>query len=231
MKTPPRIKLDAGHGGHDSGAVGPKGLREKDVALKVTLLLGAMLTAAGVDVSYTRKDDRFIELAERAAMANRTMPDLFLSIHCNSSDRRSASGFEVFTSPGQTASDVAATCVFMDYAKRFPAKLKRIDDADGDPDKEANFAVLRLSKMPALLFELDFISSPEVEAWLREPANQQAMAEALCDGVLHYFGMVPGVAATPAPAPTPAPEPVQASVREKLLELSAELLTQAKRLA
>lgn len=214
-----RITLDAGHGGNDSGAVGPKGLREKDVALAVTLRLGAMLAAAGLAVSYTRKDDRFLELHERAQIANEAGADAFLSIHCNSASKRAASGFEVFTTPGQTAADVLATCLFLDYSRAFPSKLKRIDDTDGDPDKEANFAVLRLSKMPAALFELDFINNPAVEAWLREELNQIAMAEALCDGVLRYFEMVP--------AKTP-PVPVRPSIKERLRNLSTQLANLAE---
>lgn len=243
MKTPPLIKLDAGHGGNDSGAVGIRGIREKDVALKVTLMLGSLLTAAGVAVSYTRTEDRFIELSERATMANRANADLFLSIHCNSSDRRSATGFEVFTTPGETEADELATALFVEYAKAFPKKLKRIDDKDGDPDKEASFAVLRLSRMPSALFELDFISNPEVEAWLAEEANQQTMAEALCNGVLRYLGMVP--AAVPATPATTLAGVAADEVRglagdllvivnrqqNELLEMAAKLATLAKKLA
>lgn len=213
------ITLDAGHGGKDSGAVGPKGLREKDVALGVTTRLARLLRNAGLRVYETRMDDRFLELHERAAAANAAGTDLFLSIHCNSSDRRGASGFEVFTTPGQTEADEFATFLFVDYAKRFPAKLKRVDNVDGDPDKEANFAVLRLSDMPAVLFELDFISSPSVEAWLADAANQNAMAEALCDGILRYAGIVPGPSAPPA-NPAPVLPPVKAELRRLATELA-----------
>jgi N-acetylmuramoyl-L-alanine amidase len=222
------ITLDAGHGGNDPGAVGPKGLREKDVALAVTRKLGAMLTAAGLAVNYTRTDDRFLELHERAQIANEAGTDLFLSIHCNSASKRAASGFEVFTTPGQTAADVFATCLFMDYARAFPTKLKRIDDTDGDPDKEANFAVLRLSKMPAALFELDFISSPAVEAWLADPLNQIAIAEALCDGVLRFFEMVPAVPSKPAEASAPPEVPVKQSLKQRLRNVSTLLANLAE---
>lgn len=212
------ITLDAGHGGNDSGAVGPKGLREKDVALAVTLRLGAMLAAAGLAVNYTRKDDRFLELYERADLANEAKTDFFLSIHCNSASNRGASGFEVFTSPGQNEADELATFLFVDYARAFPSKLKRIDDKDGDPDKEANFAVLRRTKMPAVLFELDFISSPSVETWLGEELSQIAMAEALCDGLLRYLGEVPVKPAVP-------PKP---SIKERLRNLSTQLANLAE---
>lgn len=217
------ITLDAGHGGKDPGAVGPKGLREKDVALAVTLRLGSMLSAAGMGVNYTRTDDRFLELYERADLANEAGSDFFLSIHCNSASNRGASGFEVFTAPGQNDGDELATFLFVDYARAFPSKLKRIDDKDGDPDKEANFTVLRRTKMPAVLFELDFISSPSVEKWLGDELNQIAMAEALCDGLLRFLG----VGAVKVPAGPPAP-PVKPTFKERLRNLSTQLANLAE---
>jgi N-acetylmuramoyl-L-alanine amidase len=217
------ITLDAGHGGKDSGAVGVNGLREKDIALAVTLRLGAMLAAAGLAVNYTRKDDRFLELYERADLANEAATDYFLSIHCNSSSNRGASGFEVFTAPGQTDADELATFLFVEYARAFPEKLKRIDDKDGDPDKEANFLVLRRTKMPAALFELDFISSPSVEKWLGEELNQIAMAEALCDGVLRFVGI--GAVKVPAGPPE---APVKQSFKQRLRNVSTLLANLAE---
>lgn len=219
------ITLDAGHGGKDSGAVGVNGLREKDIALAVTLRLGAMLAAAGLAVNYTRKDDRFLELYERADLANEAGTEFFLSIHCNSASNRGASGFEVFTAPGQTDADELATFLFVEYARAFPAKLKRIDDKDGDPDKEANFLVLRRTKMPAVLFELDFISAPSVEKWLGEELNQIAMAEALCDGVLRFVG----IGAVKVLGGTPEP-PIEQSFKQRLRNVStllANLVEQA----
>lgn len=218
------ITLDAGHGGKDPGAVGPKGLREKDVALNVVTRLALMLQAAGVAVKQTRMDDRFLELHERADIANGAGTDLFLSVHCNSSDRSAASGFEVFTTPGQTDADEFATALFLEFARAFPKKLKRIDDKDGDPDKEASFAVIKRSKMPAALFELDFISSPEAEAWLGEEINQIAMAGALCDGVLRYLGK----AAAPSAPKLPVPVPVKRTMKERLRELSTQLANLAE---
>lgn len=213
----PLITLDAGHGGKDPGAVGPGGLREKDVALAVTLRLGNILATSGVRVHFTRTDDRFLELHERADAANAAGSDFFLSIHCNSASNKGASGFEVFTAVGQNDADELATRLFVEYARKFPSKLKRIDDKDGDPDKEAGFLVLRRTTMPAVLFELDFISSPSVEKWLADGANQHAMAEALCDGILAHLGDVP---VKVPPAPAPALPPVKAELRRLATELN-----------
>lgn len=91
-----RVVLDPGHGGRDPGAIGPGGLREKDVALSVALRLRALLEAQGVEVIMTRRDDRFISLEARSALANRSGADLFLSIHCNACRSPATSGVETF---------------------------------------------------------------------------------------------------------------------------------------
>lgn len=92
------IVIDAGHGGHDPGAIGPRGTREKDVVLKVALRLGELIKARMPDVNvvYTRDDDRFINLYERGRMANRAKGDLFVSIHANSNRSSQPSGAEVY---------------------------------------------------------------------------------------------------------------------------------------
>lgn len=92
-----RIVIDAGHGGHDSGTLGPGGLEEKDVALDVALRLGRLLQQRlGADVIYTRRTDRFVPLEERTAIANRAHADLFISVHANSSADPNARGVETY---------------------------------------------------------------------------------------------------------------------------------------
>jgi N-acetylmuramoyl-L-alanine amidase len=92
-----RIVIDAGHGGHDSGTVGPDGIEEKDVVLDVSLRLGRLLKQRlGADVVYTRDDDAFIPLETRTAIANKAQADLFISVHANSSPDATARGVEVY---------------------------------------------------------------------------------------------------------------------------------------
>jgi N-acetylmuramoyl-L-alanine amidase len=101
-----RVVIDAGHGGHDDGTIGPNGVLEKDVVLDVALRLAALVqTKLGAEVVLTRSDDTFVPLTERTAIANRYRADLFLSIHANSSSARSVAGTETFllnlhSSPG-----------------------------------------------------------------------------------------------------------------------------------
>lgn len=93
-----RIVIDPGHGGFDTGAKGPHGLLEKDVCLDVALRLGQMIeeNIPGAQVVYTRKDDSYVPLEERTAIANAADADLFISIHANSSDIREVRGVETY---------------------------------------------------------------------------------------------------------------------------------------
>ena len=92
-----KIVIDAGHGGHDTGTIGPNGLLEKDVVLDVAKRLGRLLeTRLGAEVIYTRQDDTFIPLETRTAIANRERADLFISVHANSSRDSDARGVETY---------------------------------------------------------------------------------------------------------------------------------------
>jgi len=93
-----RIVIDAGHGGHDTGTIGPTGLMEKDLCLDVALRLGKIIQQRlpGADVVFTRSDDTFIPLEERTHIANEQKADLFVSIHANSSRDHQARGIETY---------------------------------------------------------------------------------------------------------------------------------------
>jgi N-acetylmuramoyl-L-alanine amidase len=93
-----RIVIDPGHGGHDTGTIGPHGLLEKDLCLDVALRLGRMIEQKlpGAEVVYTRQDDTFIPLEERTRIANDAKADLFISIHANSSHDETARGVETY---------------------------------------------------------------------------------------------------------------------------------------
>ncbi|MCE9670131.1 N-acetylmuramoyl-L-alanine amidase [Myxococcus stipitatus] len=92
-----RVVIDPGHGGHDTGAIGKGGTREKDVALSISLKLASQLRERGLEVVLTREDDRFIRLEDRAQFANTERGDLFISIHCNAAVSRKLRGIETYT--------------------------------------------------------------------------------------------------------------------------------------
>ncbi len=121
-----RIILDAGHGGKDGGAVGYGGLLEKNVVLDVTRRLGKIIEAKlpGVEVLYTRDDDRFLELHERTKFANENNGKLFISIHANANHNKRAKGFETYLlRPGKTQDAIGV-------AERENSVIKLEDDPD-----------------------------------------------------------------------------------------------------
>jgi len=107
-----RVAVDAGHGGIDPGAIGPTGLREKDVTLDVAHLVAPMLSSElGILTMLTRDDDRAVPLDERAARANAFHADLFISVHCNASENAAAHGvmsFVLDTTRDEIANAIAA---------------------------------------------------------------------------------------------------------------------------
>jgi N-acetylmuramoyl-L-alanine amidase len=107
-----RVVIDPGHGGHDQGTMGPKGLLEKDLVLDVSLRLGKLIEERmGSEVIYTRTDDTFVPLEGRTALANDKKADLFLSIHANSSPAAHVAGIETYYlnfTDSKDALDVAA---------------------------------------------------------------------------------------------------------------------------
>ncbi|NOJ96321.1 N-acetylmuramoyl-L-alanine amidase [Corallococcus coralloides] len=92
-----RVVIDAGHGGHDSGAIGKAGTKEKDVALAISKKVADGLREKGLEVVLTRDDDTFIRLEDRAKLANEAHGDLFISVHCNSAATHKLRGIETYT--------------------------------------------------------------------------------------------------------------------------------------
>ena len=128
-----RIAIDPGHGGYDTGTIGPHGLLEKNLCLDVALRLGQMIeeNIPGVEVVYTRKDDRHVSLEERTAIANGANADLFISIHANSSDNRDARGVETYSlsltaPPGSTELATRENALAQSSLHDLPELIKKI---------------------------------------------------------------------------------------------------------
>ncbi|TLM66012.1 MAG: N-acetylmuramoyl-L-alanine amidase [Deltaproteobacteria bacterium] len=183
------ILIDPGHGGFDPGACS-NGLREADYVLAVGRYLMTYLQTLGHEAHLTRSSDHALglskaaDLEERCKMERSWRPALFLSIHCNAASNELARGFEIWTSPGQTRSDVAAESLVEAFAAAFPQRLIRRDLADGDSDKESRFRVLTGTVGPAVLVELGFVTHAEEAQWLRD--NQIAIVRALAAGIEGY---------------------------------------------
>lgn len=174
-----RVFLDPGHGGGDSGAIG-NGLLEKSINLSVTLKVGTILANHGVDVRYSRTTDVFVELATRAYMANNVGANRFVSIHCNGFYDSTAKGVETYSYPG-SASGAALSRSIQD--KIIASGAYTINRGC----KTANFAVLRLTNMPAALVELGFITNSQDAYILRY--RQDDLAVAVAKGILANLGI------------------------------------------
>lgn len=96
ISTISKIVVDAGHGGHDPGAIGKIGTKEKEINLLIAIELARALRMEGYDVLLTRMDDTFVPLVDRTLFANDKKADLFISIHCNAAMRRKEGGFEIY---------------------------------------------------------------------------------------------------------------------------------------
>jgi N-acetylmuramoyl-L-alanine amidase len=173
-----KICLDPGHGGTDSGAIGTKPFRleEKRVALDIARLLEEELEARGRWVVMTRRQDRSVSLPARAGFANRLQADRFVSVHANAAATPAAQGIEVYQFPGSTAGRRLAESVLKSLLATFPSHRNR-------GIKEANLAVLRLTTMPGILVETEFLTNPTQLRFLADPANQQLLAAAIADGI------------------------------------------------
>src|SRR5690606_2624575 len=113
-----RIVIDPGHGGHDPGSLGA-GIRESELVLDVALRLEKLLKAENnIDVVLTRRTDAFVDLEERTRIANRHNADLFLSIHANSSRRKTAQGVETYFLNFATTSDAEEVAARENSASR-----------------------------------------------------------------------------------------------------------------
>ena len=176
------IFLIPGHGGKDSGAVGPNGTRECHINLAIALSCRDYLRAKGFKCNSSRSEDTYISPSEQATLANQFAPDFSLAIHCNAGGGK---GFEAFTSPGDTSADPIATQLLWTFSGAFPNRVMRTDPSDGDPDKESKFAVLVGTKHPCVLFECGFIDNADEEQFLiREAKN---IGEILAHGIYTYF--------------------------------------------
>lgn len=167
------VVLDAGHGGVQSGCAFD-GVLEKDITLAVTLLAAEKLRAEGVTVILTREDDTDVSLDRRCQIANDASADLFVSIHCNSYEDSSVSGFEGYYHNGTKGKRLAE--YILAAANALGVKTRRV--------KDENYQVIRDTTMPAALMEIGFLSNPAERARLQTEEYQTTIAQAIADGVL-----------------------------------------------
>ncbi|MBW4085607.1 N-acetylmuramoyl-L-alanine amidase family protein [Paenibacillus sp. S150] len=172
------VVLDAGHGAKDSGAVGVTGKYEKNFNLAVVLKAAALLKQENnIDVVLTRSDDTFLELKDRAGMANNLKADLFISVHANSSSSSAASGSETYY---QRDASKALANVMHKY-------LVQATGLSNRGVRYGNFHVIRETTMPAVLLEVGYLSNKGDESLLFSEALQNKVAAGIVAGIKEYL--------------------------------------------
>lgn len=197
----PTVVIDAGHGGRDGGATN-NGLREKDLTLDTALRLERHLRAQGFPVVLTRRDDRFLELFERAQIANKIPRALFVSIHFNDNTTASGDGVETFYAQQKAAFsddgwslvglfDGAAEAPPIDQGASFARSVQASMVAQlGVTDRGAKprqLAVVRLTRCPAVLVEGGFLNNLSEAQKLAQGEYRERLAAAIADGVRSYM--------------------------------------------
>ena len=202
-KTPVRtIVLDPGHGGFDKGALSTFG-NEKEYALDVARQLRPLLQAKGFRVIMTRENDVFIPLEVRARIANATKDSIFVSLHFNATDaNREATGFEIFSLTPRGAPSTADDALALSFVNMqagspvdaqsfelstavYHSMLGHIPEFDRGI-KRARFAVLRHTKIPAILVEGGFLTETGDSKRIADPAWRKKLAESICAGIENY---------------------------------------------
>jgi N-acetylmuramoyl-L-alanine amidase len=198
------ICLDAGHGGKDPGKLDGRN-EEKKYALLLAEEVERILKQSGFKIVQTRRRDTFVDLLERSKVASEQGADLFVSLHYNAADNRSAQGAEVYcltpvgaissnagsgssAAPAYSGSAQNAKNVLLGY--HVQKSLVRSLSVEDRGVKRAQFVVLSSAKVPAVLIEAGFMTNPTEANRIYDPAYRKKMALAIVDGILAYKKVV-----------------------------------------
>ena len=194
-----RIVLDPGHGGADRANRGPTGYTEADGVLDIALRLRSLLLNAGYEVMMTRDKDETVELYRRSEMANQWQGQLFLSLHTNAAAESAANGIETFHSfNGEWGS------IFREEARRVAEIVQRnlvhatglrdrgiktriVNNNNSSINNMDYYAVIRRSRMPALITEMGFHTNPNEEALLKTVGFRQKLTDALAKAIKEAY--------------------------------------------
>lgn len=173
------VVVDAGHGGRDPGAIAVTGVYEKNVNLRVAAKIARLLEARGLHVKMTRWQDHFIELEDRAEVANRLEADLFVSIHADAAESREAEGFTIYVARAASSDSRRAARSISQAMARTGAVSRGV--------READYRVLVTTEGPAVLVELGYLSNRQEAVRLSQDAYQNRLAQAVVDGIVNYL--------------------------------------------
>ena len=171
------VLIDAGHGGQDNGGQG-NGLREKDLALDTAQALASELRGMGIAVALTRDDDRFIELDDRVALANRRAPDgaILVSIHYNAGGRNAQGAMTFYWKPNSVG-----------LATRIQRALVAEAGQNDMGTIRRRIRLTRNPEIPSVLVECGFVTNAAEAARLGQPEFRQRLARAIASGIRKQY--------------------------------------------
>lgn len=168
------VVIDAGHGGIDRGGIPGQRVPEKVMALDTARRLEIRLRAAGFRTVMTRRDDSFVSLPARVAIANAQRDAIFISIHYNAAPRTGAEGFETYYYSRRSAR-LAAAC-YSRIVQAFPGRRRGL--------RTRGFYVIRKTNIPSVLVEPGFLTNPSDAALILRPAMRQRIADLLAAAII-----------------------------------------------
>lgn len=171
------VVIDPGHGGSDPGATSYSGYYEKNVNLSIARKVASYLESSGINVIMTRNSDTFIELNDRADIANRANADLFVAIHCDSHPKSSQNGYTLY---------VARSASWA--SKKTAAAIEQAMGQTGLSSvgiRSEDFRVLVRTSCPAVLVECGYLTNPSEAAMLYESDFQSRLARAIANGIIN----------------------------------------------
>lgn len=171
-----RVVIDAGHGGTDYGAI-RNGINEKDITLDVSKRVEALLKKQGYQVTMTRTNDIYVSLADRVAISEKVAPDIFVSIHVNSSTRPEITGIETHYYHQES----------LNLAQTVHSSLASAIKSNNRGLFKSKFYVINHTTSPAILIEIGFISNDNERAQLVSDKRKQDTAKSIVEGINNYF--------------------------------------------
>lgn len=182
------IIVDAGHGGKDAGTSSKREFyEEKQLTLETAFLIADYLKKLGYKAVLTRNKDIFVPLETRAEIANSLRADLFVSIHYNNSSSQEAKGIEVYYCKEEKIPPSSRILRSKELGQDVLKHIISSTGAESRGVKQANFAVVRQTKMPAILIEAGFLSNPQERAKLHDQKYLHILAKGIAQGVDNYL--------------------------------------------
>ncbi len=181
LDSPITVVVDAGHGGHDPGAV-MAGVEEKDVVLDIALRIFELSQASPIQVVLTRSTDRYVDLKERVRFAERVGAVLYISVHANYVSDPRVRGIEVYVDDTRPPSDPSwrlAEAVLGALVAETGARNRGV---------RTQKLYLRHTDLPAVLVEVGYLSNPKERSLLLTPSYRERLARAILEGILEFLG-------------------------------------------